>query len=102
MTSNAGTISPPGYRVLFRSPPEASSTILTNSSEVPNSGGSDGPKDDVMVQLIFGFSWAMAGAAKVAVPATAPRPAFFKNERRCMIRGLLADIRLIQKDRKSV
>jgi hypothetical protein len=39
-------------------------------------------------QFSVGASCAKTGAATAAVPATAPRLAFFKNERRC-IRNLL-------------
>ena len=57
---------------------------LGDRKAVENSGGSDGPYEDVIVQLILGFSCATTGAARVAEPATAPRPAFFRKERRCM------------------
>src|SRR5690606_15432782 len=84
MTPKPGTISPAGYRRMEKLPSEASSTILQNVCAVLNSGGVDGPYVDVIFQLIFGALCAKTGAAMAAEPAMAPRPAFFRNERRCI------------------
>src|SRR5690606_7305332 len=87
MTCSAGTISPPGKWRMLNLPPVASLTNLQKISPVPNSASRLRGKLDAMRQFRVGASCANTGAATAALPATAPRPACFRKERRCMLVG---------------
>ncbi|MNI86412.1 hypothetical protein D3C73_1435070 [compost metagenome] len=65
-------------------PPVASDTYLATLSPPEKMASALRGKLDARRQFRVGASWAMAGAARVAPPAAAPKVAFFKKERRCM------------------
>src|SRR5690606_67805 len=65
-------------------PAVASFTNLQKISPVPNSVSRLRGKLEAMRQFRVGASCANTGAATAALPATAPRPACFRKERRCI------------------
>src|SRR5574343_192956 len=86
MTCRAGTISPPAKERISKLPSLSSLTRRQKSSPPPYTVSRVFGKLEARRHLILGVA-AIAGAAviRVAVPAAAPIPTFFRKLRRSMV-----------------